>query len=201
MQKNVLLILTLCLLFLTGCGAQKLVSKNEVNNYLKKEYPGEKFKIVSVNQIKLQDVGGCDDGGTGNSWKIKSLNTNIEFDLADEYHFNSFACEYTTNDKYFNVASEKFLSENNDFRMKSYYACDNCMGLLFERKTFNSNTEMFNFIKKIISKLNNTYPFKHNTFRDNIYFSIYNFNSENPPITLEEISNEKTLNEIIEKFK
>ena len=60
---------------------------------------------------------------------------------------------------------------------------------------------MFNFIKKIISKLNNTYPFKHNTFRDNIYFSIYNFNSENPPITLEEISNEKTLNEIIEKFK
>lgn len=199
-MKKLFLILILCLLFLTGCGKQELVGEKDVNSYLKKMYPDEKFQILSVNQISLGDVGGCDDGGMGNSWKVKSLNTNMEFILEDEYRFNSFTCEYGINDEYFKVASEKFISENNDFRMKSYYACYNCMGLSFERENFKSATEMFNFIKKILSKLNSTYPFKYKSFRDNIHFSIDNANNIMDTFTLKEINDEKKIKKIIEQL-
>ena len=200
MVKKMFLILVLCFFMLTGCGKKALLSEKEVDNYLRTKYPEEKFQIITVNEIELGDAGGCDDGGVGNSWKIKSMNTNIEFTLEDEYYFNSFTCEYGINDNYFKVSSEKFISENNDARMKSYYACSNCMGLAFERENFISSDEMFNFIQEIILKLNDTYPFKYNEFRNNIYFSIDNSMDTNKPFTLEEVSTEKKLREIIEQL-
>lgn len=89
------------LLVATGCekNGQVLQTENDVYSYLKEEYPNETFKIISVEETTLTDDG-CSDEVKGNIWTVYSETTQTTFEVYDTYTFNSFTCNYSTNNNY-----------------------------------------------------------------------------------------------------
>ncbi len=196
-MKKIYLIVAL-VFFTTGCFSPKLFNKNVVMNYLKTNYPGEKFTIISSNKIKLEAAsGGCDDGGMGNSYKIKSLTSNIEFTLQDDYHFNSFICEYIIEDDYLIKAREKYFANNHDSRIKSYFPFYDYMGIRLQEKDFKTKEELTTFIKKIKTELDSKYPYKNKTMRKKIYIEVEKNNKDYKYYSLKELDNNNNLHDLV----
>lgn len=201
MKKKMILILILCLFLITGCGGAKLSSEKSLKRYLKKNYPDETFKVISKKEIKIVgDDGGCDKPGKGHSFVVKSNKTKVEFKIEDKYHFNSFICEYVVSDEYLRAAETKFLAENSESRVESYYSCDDCIGLSFIREKYPTSEDMVEDVWNIITKLRKTYPFKYKKVRDKTYISLDNRDNVTTPVYLEELKTKKSVEKIVKNL-
>jgi len=105
MKRNFLLSLFCCLsilLIATGCdkNVQILKTESDVYSYLEEHFPNETFKIVEVEEIDNIADDACGETAKGNRWTVYSETTQTTFEVYDTYHFNSFTCEYSTNNNY-----------------------------------------------------------------------------------------------------
>ena len=178
-MKKIIVLIT-CILFITGCNnSRKLTSDSVLKKYLNKMYPGERFEILSKEKINMSgDVGGCGNPGEGSLYKIKSLNSEIEFSVYDSYHFNSFYCEYEIADNYLKIANKKFIDENLQYKIEAYNKCFKCYGIKFQKERYISKEEMKNSLTIVVNKLKENYPFKHkNICRKNVILISSNTNN------------------------
>ncbi len=116
MKKIVLsIICIIVLLGLVGCG--KSSKSEDIMEYLKKEYPNEKFTMI--DEEHLEEIGGsCSSKTDGYSYTVKSNDTNIEFIVKDIYEETSYGtCNYDLTDNYKLNAMKKYKSEFNDSRI------------------------------------------------------------------------------------
>ena len=198
MKKNLVLILVVCLFFITGCSGNKLSSDKALKRYLKKNYPNEEFKIVSSKKIKIAGDGAdCKSPGKGSSYIVKSKKTKVEFKLEDKYYFNSFVCKYAVTDEYLKTAETKFLADNSDSKVESYYSCDDCIGLSFLREKYESKEEMLEDVWNIITKLKKNYPFKYQRVRNKTYISLDNMSNVTTPYYLDDLKTKNSVAKII----
>lgn len=166
---------------------------SDLRNYLSKKYPGERFEIINREEINIPgDVGGCDSPGTGYSYTIKSLDSDTIFTVKDDYHFNSFVCEYQIEDDYLEIAEKEFIKENSEYKVDTYYHCYKCLGIKFEKERYDSEEEMKDSVWTVIDKLNNTYPFKHKSVRLNADISIDSSENINELVNISELNKDKT---------
>lgn len=89
-MKKILLIFIcsfLILIVFTGCDKRKLLDEKSVFNYLNDIYPNESFEIISKKEIDIRHDNCGDEKVEGYSWLVKSNDTNIEFNVKDDYYF------------------------------------------------------------------------------------------------------------------
>lgn len=91
----------LFILLTTGCNkdVQILQTESDVYSYLKEHFPNETFKIINVVKEDIGDDA-CKKKVKGNVWTVYSETTKTTFDVYDTYYFNSFTCNYSTNNTY-----------------------------------------------------------------------------------------------------
>ena len=116
-KKIVLFIIMFSVIFLTsGCGGGHPSTKNEIEKYLKANYPNETF-TVSYNGKIFIESGGCEDV-YGNSWRVTSNETGLTFTVQDDYHLISFTCYYFKKDDYLKVYISHKINYIGDNRIK-----------------------------------------------------------------------------------
>lgn len=200
MKKIVLITLIITAFLLTGCG-RKMRGDFDLKKYLYKTYPGERFEIINREIIDISgDVGGCDNPGKGYSYTVRSLDSNNIFTVKDDYHFNSFVCEYRIEDDYLEIAQEKFINDNSMYKVDTYYHCYKCLGIKFEKERYENEEEMKNSVWIVINKLNNIYPFKHRSVRLNADISIDSEENINPLVNIKDLNNKEKTDSLVENL-
>ncbi len=167
MKKFIMTLLVLTsVLTCSGCifgSSNHKSTKDSVQKYLKEKYPNEKFDITYYGETELSgDDGGCDNA-KGNTWNVKAEDTNISFYVQDEYIFNSFSCEYTLDDNYFDIYLTNTIKEINDSRIKiddvtdpiekGYGFLPSISSIDFDINDFSSKEELAQFMIDVRSKL------------------------------------------------
>lgn len=208
------LLFLISILICTSCG--HISTEKSVQKYLKRLYPNEEFTISHYNKVKLEgDVGGCDNAN-GNTWIVKSKDTNITFFVQDDYIFNSFTCEYSLIDNYFDVYLTKTIEKMNDPKIKVENVTDvvekgagylpRIFSIDLALNDFNSKEELASFMVDVRSKLATDSRIKeelldgYGSFWFDIYDDdkvIYNINfylSDNVDYILEEINKKDAKN-------
>lgn len=118
MKKFIMIFLLVPIFLLTGCGSSNRIStEKSVHNYLKTHYPNENFNVQFYKDVIIRSVTeGCSDV-QGHTWKVTSQNTGISFYVQDQYTFNSFTCNYSLDDNYFEVLLYNKIKEIGDSRI------------------------------------------------------------------------------------
>ena len=118
MQKNAILLFLISIFLVTGCQMKNgLSTEKSVYNYLNKNYPGDSFTVQLYNDVNLRSPTGNCDNVPGHTWIVTSKNTGISFYVQDDYNFNSFTCEYSLTDDYFDVYFSNKIKDLGDSRV------------------------------------------------------------------------------------
>ena len=176
----------LLLICSTGCG-HKLSSERDVNKYLKENFPDETFTILDTTTRKAYDPGGCDEDGEEPDeqvWTVKSIQSNVEFQVSEMYSYNGFVCYFTTTDNYLDKILENFVSQENNYKMTYSRS-----GLNFKLEHFSNKEELAQFIYNEVTKLNgDKYFSKYYDKKTFIYVYIYDHNEIKYSINIANIS-------------
>lgn len=158
-MKKIILGIFSCLtilLSITGCGNKS--TQSDVEQYLKKYYSNESFKIVS--EEKIDNIkGNCNTDKSGHKYTIVSNDTNIEFIIEDIYEASNYGtCNYNLSDDYYQVALEKYIIEFKDSRIsldthmlksdikidyKDFKSIDEISNVLYNFKTYYESKKPF----------------------------------------------------------
>ena len=118
MKKNPILLFLISIFLVTGCQMKNgLSTEKSVYNYLHKNYPGDSFVVQLYNDVTIRSTAGGCDSVPGHTWIVTSKNTGISFYVQDYYSFNSFTCEYSLTDDYFDVYFSNKIKEIGDSRV------------------------------------------------------------------------------------
>lgn len=121
MKKVSIFIFLISLLLVTGCQKKNALSTLEsVNDYLNKNYPNDSFTVQFYSNVTLNAMASTCSSVPGHTWLVTSKNTGISFYVQDDYEFNSFTCEYSLTDNYFDIYFDNKLSEIGDSRIIPY---------------------------------------------------------------------------------
>lgn len=187
MKKKVLYIILFIVIILTITGCRgKISSKESVKEYLKENYPNEKFKIEFYDSVKLKSSTGNCSEVKGNTWEVTSKETGISFYVQDDYTFDSFFCEYKLTDDYFDVYLSKVIEEMDDSRIiinevhknivdeeTGYGYLSSINGIKLDVNDFTTQEELADFIISLKKELLEDSIIKEK-LPSYFYFDIYN---------------------------
>lgn len=177
---------------ITGCGNKS--TQNDIEQYLKKHYPKESFKIVSEENIdNIKTSGNCSTDKSGYKYTIVSNDTNIEFVIEDVYEASSYGtCDYDLSDNYYQIALEKYITDFNDSRISLDTHMLNS-DVKVDYKDFQSINEISNVLYNFKTYYESKNPFIE---KANVDVFIYNSRSYLGTITLSYNNKEITLDSI-----
>lgn len=176
MKKKIILSIFCCLsvlLIATGCSNKS--TQSDIEQYLKKYYPNESFKIVSEENVdNIKTSGNCSTDKSGYKYTIVSNDTNIEFVVEDVYEASSYGtCDYDLSDNYYQIALEKYITDFNDYRISLDTHMLNS-DVKVDYKDFQSINEISNVLYNF-----KTYYESKNPFIEKADVSVYIYNSDN----------------------
>lgn len=118
MQKKAILFFLISIFLVTGCQMKNgLSTEKSVYNYLNENYPGDSFTVQFYSNVTLNAMASTCGSASGHTWLVTSKNTGISFYVQDDYEFNSFTCEYSLTDNYFDIYFGNKISEIGDSRI------------------------------------------------------------------------------------
>ena len=201
-MRRIILLILISIFTITGCG-KKINNDEGVKEFLKETFPGEKFEIISKKTITdIGDLsGGCNkDHVEGLSYQIKSLDTDITFNVYDTYMFNSYVCKYKIKSDYLEIAKNKFLEENTDYKLETDRTCLDCWEIKIDTLYYSATPkkEIKQTISNLVNELKNTYPFKHESVKSRIHILI-DGDSANDWESLDNLTEER-IDEIVENL-